>query len=253
MTSGFTPDRGVRFEISGQFAHFRNIFTQAFFETLLGPPRPTILGMIGGALGMGEADTIELGKKVQVGLKIIEIKGFANEVTTALNLKLPYVRPGDSEAMETEWPIRTPVLRSILIEPKYEICVVSNDTSLLLRIANSVCAPAYPAYLGISDFLGYVTRVDENISGLTRGSSKAIECVAPVTDRDKYVVRLHNPISGFYMPPRRYHTIHSFNLTPEGRRHDRYIDLLMFFGYCVEFAQEKEIYEFEDGAHFCVF
>jgi CRISPR-associated protein Cas5 subtype I-B len=247
MTSEFSPDHGVRFEVSGQFAHFRDIFTQAFFQTLLGPPRPTILGMIGAALGFSETNTIELGKKVLVGVRIIEIKGFANEVTTAHNLKLPELED------EKEWPIRTPVLRSILVEPRYEVCVVSEDRVMLLRIAESLRAPRYPLYLGISDFLAYVTRVDEAVSRLKRGTSKTVGCVAPITHQDRFNVRLKGPISGFHMPPQKSHTIHSFTLSPEGRKPERYIDLLMFFNCEVEFNQEKEVYKLEDGAGFCVF
>jgi CRISPR-associated protein Cas5 subtype I-B len=239
MTSEFTPDHGARFAISGQFAHFRDIFTQAFFETLLGPPRPTILGMIGAALGMSERDVVELGKRLLVGFRIVEIRGFANEITTALNLKSP--------------PTRTPVLRSILVEPSYEICIASDDVGLLSRILQSLREPIYPLYLGISDFLAQVTKVDDVVSSLTRRTSKVLECVAPVTGEDKHIVKLQEPLSGFYVPPRKYHTVHSFKLTPKGRQPNSHIDLLMFFKCDIEFTQEKRVYEFEDGARFCIF
>jgi len=251
MTSEFTPSHGVRFEISGQFAHFRDVFTQSFFATLPGPPRTTILGMIGAALGLGEAETIELGKKLLIGLKIIDIKGFANEVTTALNLKPP-AKEKDEESTPTSWPTRTPVLRSLIVEPRYEVCVASIDTDLLSRIAEGLRSPFYPIYLGISDFIACVTRVDDT-KILTKASRKTIDCATPVTSKDKPIERLHGSLAGLYVPPRKYHTIHSFRLTPKGREHDRYIDLLMFFRCSVQFSHDREVYTFEDGAHFCVF
>lgn len=214
---------GFFFDISGDYAHFRHIFTQSFFETLLAPPKTTISGMLSAALGYdNEKQIIELNEKVLIGVKILSLKGFAREIVNIKNLK------GGSIQF-------TPVYRNLIVKPTYRIFVSSEDKELIIKIYEALNAPKHPLYLGISEALAVIEKIS-SIDSLRQSSSTIVDSIAPVIDEEN--LPLHKINKGeIVIPARRYHTIKSFKLTKKGRMPQEYIDLIMFYGGYLEFKK----------------
>jgi CRISPR-associated protein Cas5 subtype I-B len=222
---------GLTFDITSDFAHFKNPFTLSFFETLLAPSRPTILGLIGACLGLNERETIEIGEKTTVGCKINKIGGFSKEITTAYNFK---EKP----------PQKTPIMREIIINPEYRIHVASEDRGLIKKIHKYLHTPRYPLYLGISEFLAYIKKVSE-VQKYKKVQSRKFDCIVPKDGA--YNIKVNLETEKKYFPPKEFKTIHSYAFTRKGRVPVKFINLLMFFGYEIEFQKEKTAYENENN------
>ena len=218
---------GIYFDITSDFGHFRNPFTLSFFETFLAPPRTTILGIIGAAMGLNEKKTAELSSYLRVGVRILDIRGFSKEIIIAYNYKM---KP----------PERTPIMREILVEPMYRIYLGSGDKDLLENIIKALMLPKYPLYMGISEFLARVTKIS-NLQQYHKVMEKHFSCIIPANSR--YKVKINPGIGKKYFPPRKYKTVYSYEITKNGRKPKNFVNVLMFFGYEIEL--EKPINAFK--------
>jgi CRISPR-associated protein Cas5t len=218
------------FDIHAELAHFRDIFTQSFFKTLLAPPRTTIIGMLGAALGLDESDTISLSDKLLVGSKILHLKGYAKEITTAVNLK----RDGG----------RTPVMRNLVVEPHYRIFVGSQDKGLILRLHDAIRAPIFSLYLGISECLASLANTSE-VTNATLVKAKLFKCTVPLSSNVEYNTKVEEKGKTIFLPERA-RTVHSFVLLPNGRMPASYVNLLMFYNCAVELSKSLTAYDFRE-------
>lgn len=221
---------GVAFELSGELGHFRNPFTHSFFETILAPPRTTVIGLLGAALGFNEEETIELMDKLLIGVKILNINGFAKEITTFYNYK-------------EKKPLATPIMREILIKPKYRIYVGCKDSTFVSDLIDALKRPRYTLYLGISDYIATIKDVKKVT--FTETKSNMFDCVIPYVDG--YKVTLGDNPAKFLIPPKQYRVVYSYELTKRGRRPSKMTDVLMFFGYQVELPKDLDAYIIEDS------
>jgi CRISPR-associated protein Cas5 subtype I-B len=228
---------GFSFQATSDFAHFRNPFTQSFFETFIAPPRTTVTGLLAAAMGYDESAAIEYSKRVMIGAKVEEIRGFASDLTTIVNLKKP--------------PEKTPVMRQLLVSPRFRLYVASKDEKLLRNTSKALEAPMYTLYLGISECLAKVSGIS-SIEELKSGKAKLLSCIVPLTKKLKYKVRLPtNPKNEVY-PPRIYRTIRFFDRERRGRNPSAFIDLLMFYNCQIELNKEIPTSVFQDE-HVCLF
>lgn len=227
---------GLYFEITSDFGHFRNPFTLSFFETFLAPPRTTILGFIGAAMGLDEKETIKLGNKLKAGVRILELKGFAREIVTTFNYK---VRP----------PERTPIMREILVNPAYRIYLGSEDIDLLKLTIEALRKPKYPLYMGISEFLARVTKISK-LQKFDEVMEKRFNCIVPINGG--YKVRIEPDVGKRYLPPKICKTVYSYEVTKKGRNPKKFINLLMFIGYDVELEKPIKAYKTEENEVICL-
>ncbi|WP_290596143.1 MULTISPECIES: CRISPR-associated protein Cas5 [unclassified Archaeoglobus] len=227
---------GLYFEVTSDFGHFRNPFTLSFFETFLAPPRTTILGLVGAALGLDESETIKLGDKLKVGVKILEIKGFAREIVTTFNYK---VKP----------PERTPIMREILVNPTYRVYLGSEDKDLLKSIIEALKKPKYSLYMGISEFLARVTKISK-LQKFDGVMEKRFGCIVPING--EYKVRVELDVGKSYFPPKICKTVYSYEITKKGRNPKKFINLLMFLGYDVELEKPIKAYKTEENEVICL-
>jgi len=238
MISSFMGEKmyGLYFEITSDFGHFRNPFTLSFFETFLAPPRTTILGFIGAAMGLDEKETIELGNKLKVGVRILELKGFAREIVTTFNYK---EKP----------PILTPIMREILVNPTYRVYLGSEDRELLKFVNEALIKPKYPLYMGISEFLARVVKISK-LQKFEEVREKCFSCIVPANGGYKVKIK---PESGKkYFPPKICKTVHSYGVTKKGRNPKKFTSLLMFFGYDVELEEPIKAYKTEEDEIICL-
>ena len=213
------------FDVTADLAHFRDVFAHGFFKTLLAPPRPTVLGMIGAVLGYSEEEVIDNLKDVYVGIKISSINGYAKEIVTMINQK----SNGG----------RTPVMRTMLVKPMYRIAVGSTDEVLVRSIRDSLMNPVYPLYLGVSDCLAYIREVSDVIR-TDQAYAKRISCIVPYDGRMyRTYVKDH---SKMIFGPEIVRTVRSFTLTKKGKSPYEYINLLMFYNCEVEFDEHIVAY-----------
>ncbi|MEM2857094.1 MAG: CRISPR-associated protein Cas5 [Candidatus Nitrosocaldus sp.] len=222
------------FDISSDLAHFRDIFSHSFFRTLLAPPRTTVLGMIGAMLGYNEEDTITKLTKLYIGIKICSLKGYAKDIMTAINQKTDGGR--------------TPVMRTLLVNPLYRIFIGSEDKKWIEDIREGALAPKYPLYLGISDCLAYINDIS-TIKNVNAISTNNFNCVIPIASdiEYKYYIKDNNKM---IFAPEIVKTVYSFVLTSNGKKPERYIDLLMFHN--CEVKLEKDIRAYDVGEPICL-
>lgn len=238
MTSDSLPNHLhiFHFDITSDLAHFRDIFTHSFFKTLLVPPRTTVLGMLGAALGYSEGDTINRLNNIRVGVKVLSVDGYAKDIVTAINQK----QDGG----------RTPVMRTLLVKPLYRIFIGSEDERLIEYIREGLIAPNYPLYLGISDCLAYV----KDISTVRRVNAKDADqfsCIVPYDGRTyNYYIKDNGKM---IFTPEVVKTVHSFVLTRKGKKPSKYIELLMFYNCEVKLEKGIKAYDdYEVGESICM-
>jgi|FaiFalDrversion3_1042247.scaffolds.fasta_scaffold00239_3 CRISPR-associated protein Cas5t len=237
MSSTDLPKYSFYFDITSDFAHFRDIFTHSFFKTLLAPPRTTVIGIIGAAMGIDEKSTIELSNRsgLYIGINILLIKGIAKEIIHVRNLK---------GSMLTE----TPTLRTLIVSPVYRLYIASNDEELLEKIRASLYNPVYPLYLGISEFLAKILNIS-NIYTIESCTTTKLSCVVPFNNIEYSTHIIDNNKLVFL--PEISKTVYSFKYTNKGREPEKYINLLMSYNCELRFENPIQSYHIE-GENICL-
>ncbi len=216
------------FDIRADFAHFRDIFTHAFFRTYLAPPRTTILGIIGASMGLNEEDTIKLSDSLYTGTKILSISGIAREIVNVENQK--------------EIGLKTPTMRTLIVNPIYRIYIGGEDKALIERIRDSLLKPVYPLYLGITEFLANIKDISEIYYSEKDNNTKYLSCIIPVV---KYTTKILDKTK-FMLLPEINKTVYSFKYTHKGREPSKYIDLVMSYNCKLELNESIPSYFIKD-------
>ncbi len=125
------------------------------------PPKTSLIGLLGAALGREDIDLDDLYNNVSTNALLITSKGIANDLWTITKLK--------AEAKAE----RAPVLREIIVEPIYWIyyMVTDNHKITLEQISNAFKDPVFALSLGRSDELVLVA--DNDIVELGRSPPSA--------------------------------------------------------------------------------
>lgn len=232
MNTGSLPESlfSFHFDIHAELAHFRDIFTQSFFKTLLAPPRTTIIGILGAAAGLSESETISISEKLFVGLKVLSLKGHAKEITTSINQK-----PDGG---------RTPVMRNFVVDPYYQIFVGSQENELILKLHGAIKNPLFPLYLGISECLADITNISEILS-IKMVKAKRFRCTLPLSAGIEYNTKIDEKGKIMFLPERA-RTVHSFVFSDRGRIPVSYVNLLMFYNCAVELNKDYAAFNFHE-------
>jgi len=226
--------KGISFVVKGDLACFRNPATLSFFETFLCPQRTTILGLIGASLGYSEEDTYEvLAKKLKVGIEILEINGFAREITKLRNLK------GKEEE-------RTPTMRNLLVRPKYRIYLGLEENELFQKISRAIKEPKFPLYLGGSDFLAFPITEITLFDTLILGKENLFECVIPEVEKIDWFITdriRNNKKRQLVISAKRYRTVRDWKITDRGRMPE-FIDLIVGYNCLIKTTPKLPCYYF---------
>jgi len=238
---------GFRFRVESDFAHFRDPSTQQILETFIGPPKSAIIGLIGAALGLSRERVNDLNGKLEIGVSIKRIDGWRKETVNIHNLKDWSKDKNEIKKYKFEFlnqNMVSPTFRKSIVNPKYEIAVFTEDKSLLNEINESLKKPAYPLYLGISEYLAWISYI-----------SDIFECEKKIADDDQdkiFDCFIPNPSKfipyskeGFSIKPEIY-KVPIKTYTKGKKRKAEFIDLLMHYNVDVRLMEEKEYLLIED-------
>lgn len=237
---------GFKFEVEGDFAHFRDPSTQQILETFIGPPKSAVIGLIGAALGIPRGDTKELYQKLKIGIIASRIEGWRKETVNIHNLKSSGKGNGFSEKYKFKYLNNNkvaPTLRKSIVNPRYDIGLFSEDKEFLNKVRDYLKKPIYPLYLGISEYLAWIPY----ISDTTKCEKKKAE-----TNEEK-IFQCFTPKPNEYIP----YSKEGFSIKPEvykvpsktykegKKRKTEFIDLLMQYNVDIRLMEEKEFFKIE--------
>jgi len=142
----------IKAKVRGAFVSFKWEKDQRYHRTYELPPKTTLFGFIGAALGLKEEEVyhdwewgnsrLPLSNRVRVAVLLDNIKGRIKDTWTTIK-NVP--AKGRIE--------RRPITREQLFQPSYTIYIQSEDFALLKQIKNRLEAPAFPLSLGRDDEL----------------------------------------------------------------------------------------------------
>jgi len=136
--------QALRLDVEGDFNSFRVGYSLQYQRTYLFPPKPTLIGLLGAALGLEDTQLAPFYKDVKVGVILRRHQGFTKDLWGITKLKT---------AGKAEHAV---VVREMLHRPKYWIYYSPSDASGLVKlpdIEDAFINPAYPLTLGRSDEL----------------------------------------------------------------------------------------------------
>lgn len=230
--------RGIIWELTAEFASFRPFYTTTIVDTYPFPPKTTIIGMIGAALGLTEDEIFEYYEKIKVGIKIEHYDSIFNDLQKIWKVEDDKVR-------------RTPfvIIKRFLYKPRFMIYLLTpNDEILIDTIEKALNNPEYPITLGDSDSLFYPENIDyfkivENVKPV---KSRFFRClidvkIAKINGGIKYPkVKINN--SKFKIYPKIVKVPISFEKT---RKNPKIVEVLYHSQGEVELEKEIDAYEFK--------
>ncbi|MBN2422383.1 hypothetical protein JXB41_04085 [Candidatus Woesearchaeota archaeon] len=215
-------------------AFFRNPFTLSFFDSLIGPQKTHIVGMIGNAMGLQYDEMNELYAKLFIGVKIINISGFINDLWKLKNLKTDKKKQSDS----------TITSRKLLNRPSFKIFIATENEKLIREIYDSIISPSRVLYLGHSDFLAVV----ENVSSLYEiANTEDSKVDSFIETKEKYNIQIG---TGFFISPQVCKCAHSFSYKGSRRTLEEQREVLMFYNVNLNFYEP--VAQFKFGDEHCV-
>ncbi len=131
--------KALRVEFCAQTASFRHWDGHLLQRTYLFPPKTTVVGMLGAAMGLELREVWELLENIKVGMVLKRIGGFGRDLWKILKLKSGQIQ-------------RAVVLREFLFDVRYTLYLVDTD-ELLERLETALNMPRYPLTLGNSNDL----------------------------------------------------------------------------------------------------
>lgn len=139
----------LRFTIEGSFCSFREPGGAKYQQTFWFPPKTTIVGFLGAALGLAPPDLQPLYDQLQVGVVLHSWGGLARDLWGYTKLK------------QHDEPEAAVVIRELIYEPRYVIYVASDVADLLRRLQTALRDPVYPLRFGRGEDLALIRGVPE--------------------------------------------------------------------------------------------
>jgi len=131
--------RALRVHVVGNFNSFRPPGSMKYQETLEFPPRTTLIGLAGAALGLASNDLAPLYGALRVAVVRRSLDGRARDLWSIVKLKKTA-------------PERAVIVRELLARPVYDVFYMGESPSLD-DLADAFRDPAFPCTLGRSDEL----------------------------------------------------------------------------------------------------
>lgn len=139
----------LRFAIEGSFCSFREPSGAKYQQTFWFPPKTTVVGFLGAALGLTPPKLELLYDQVQVGVVLCSWGGLARDLWGYTKLKR-----GDR-------PETAVVIRELIFEPRYMVYVTAREPGLLEKLRTALWDPVYPLRFGRGEDLALIRRPPE--------------------------------------------------------------------------------------------
>lgn len=220
---------GLTLSLTGIFSFFRIPYNSLLMDTYLFPPKTTIIGMVGAAIGWNEDEVLENIRNFKYGL-IIEKSGETLKETAAIY-------------KSKQAPIY-PITKNMLHKPAYKVFLSSDDSDLIKKTGEALKDPKFVLTLGDSENLFYPNYKNPRFVKLIEIKEKPIEklrCILPSEVYNEYRSTFYK-IKDDFLPPREIKIPVDF----VGRgRNRRFLPRNVFYYSGVELLLKKPI---EKGA-----
>lgn len=141
--------KAIKLNVTGLINSFRVMDFHTYQKTHLFPPKTTIIGMIGSAMGIPPEEANELTTRLQLAVVMKALGGEAKDLWKYLKYKSKPV------------PIRAVLVRELLYKPRYSIYLKSADGTLLDQVVEKLHAPEWALSLGREDELIKLNSIEE--------------------------------------------------------------------------------------------
>ncbi len=194
--------RGLFFDISGKFAHFRRFYTNSSSLTYFLPPPTVVAGIVAASMGLNSEEYPDLFENISYTIRPLN-----NHRTIMATVNLLYVSTvGELTGYKGAAQIPTQILvpEDFSTRISYEIGIVSDDNDLLEKMYKSIISPVFPPYLGVAYCLAKFSNprivsgsvmndVEDDITGAIRAS--LVDKIEDVKEgqkivKDRYPLRL---------------------------------------------------------------
>ncbi|WXG44481.1 MAG: CRISPR-associated protein Cas5 [Promethearchaeati archaeon SRVP18_Atabeyarchaeia-1] len=216
---------GLTLRLTGIFSFFRIPYNSLLMDTYLFPPKTTVIGMIGAAIGWNEDEFLENIKNFRYGL-IIENHGEVLTETAAI--------------YKSKEAPRYPITKNMVYMPVYKVFLSSKDDNMVKEAHDAIRDPKFVLTLGDSENLFYPTHTNPNFVTLLEIKEKPAEklnCILPSDIYNEY----HSTFSRIkddFLPPRE--TKIPVDFVGKGRSR-RFVPLNVFYYSGVELRLKKPI------------
>jgi CRISPR-associated protein Cas5h len=220
--------QGLVLNLNATYFFYRIPYNSLLMDSLPFPPKTSIVGMFGAAIGWDEEMFIENIPKFKYGL-IIENPGERVKETVAI------FKNKDSPTY--------PITKNIYYKASYRVFVGAEDEKLLEEAYQAMKDPKYAITLGDSDNIFYPKDKDYiKLVEYSEGNARSVRCILPsdVFMKNKGYEKISDVIS----PPTAYKVPVNFNGTGKKRR-AVYATVYSYSGISVKFNDDIKVYFFE--------
>ena len=168
------------FEVRGDWAHFRKIYTTSSPLSYSIPPRTTIAGLIAAVIGLDKHVYYDhfTKDKAYIAVGIVKpIKKFR------IGLNLINTKTAKMFAQIRE---RTQVKQELVKEPHYRIYFFHKDLELYQKLRSCLGKNQsyYTPYLGLSEYIAHIEYIGEfSIKEIDQGGETQLHSVIPLYDK----------------------------------------------------------------------
>jgi CRISPR-associated Cas5-like protein len=153
----------LHYVLEGSFCSFRDPVAARYQPTFWFPPKTTVVGFLGCALGLRPPELEPFYDDLKVGMRLLSYKGTARDLWGFTKLK------GSNK------PESAVVIRELLYRPRYAFYIAANEADTLQRIQQALLDPVYPLRFGRGEDLA-----------MMQGPPKIIS-VSSVEDEDAWL------------------------------------------------------------------
>jgi len=170
---------GIRLSIVGIFSFFKVPYNSLLMDSYLFPPKTTIVGMIGAAMGWNEERVLDDIDKFKYGL-IIKNPGERAIETATIFGNIEYTPYPITKIMNYK---SYPITKIMNYKPFYEVYIASDNKDLNIdKIYDALNDPKFTLYLGDSESLFYADfkhpKFCEKIE-INKDFGNEFECILP--------------------------------------------------------------------------
>ncbi len=138
----------LRYVLAGSFCSFRDPVAAKYQPTFWLPPKTTVVGFLGSALGLESPSLEPLYDALRIGVVLESWAGTAHDLWGFTKLK----GAGDTETAV--------VTRELIYQPQYALYVAAEE-ALLRRIGDALLDPVYPLSFGRGEDLALLIEKPE--------------------------------------------------------------------------------------------